>query len=165
MSSQAKQRKLGRALLALLLAALLFVLTAAGSTSSRQVRFCSGSSAERAKAGVVGPPIQGVSVALQTKRFEPGEDLYARLLNRGEGRAKYGPQHRIERYINSRWTVDPAGPHGPWHKVFWLLPSNTAGRCFHYTIPIDQPTGVYRFVVPVTTNLGRSGRTAVFRVE
>src|SRR5262245_38173825 len=165
MSSQAVQRTLGQGLLALLLTATLFVLIIRGGMALEQPGFCSGSSAEQVKAGVVGAPIHGISVALQAKHLESGENLHARLLNRGEDRAKYGPQYRIERYAGSRWSVDPAGPHGPWHKVFWILPPNKAGRCFHYTIPTDQPEGVYRLVVPVTTDFGRSGRIALFRVE
>ena len=126
--------------------------------------FCRGSSVEQIGRGVAGPSVHGISVALQAKHLEPGQDLYARLLNRGTSRATYGPQHRIERYVNDQWTVDPASPHGPWLKVFWLLSPDRAGRCFHYVIPGDQSAGLYRFVIPVKTDYGRSGRSVTFRV-
>lgn len=167
MEVNSNQRMLKSGPLVAFLAASLISLMFAGGASdalAEKPRFCRGTNIAAIKPGARGPLVHGISASLQSKRLEPGENLYARLINYGASRATYGPQHRIERYTDSQWTIDPASPHGPWHKVFWLLPSEKAGRCFRYMVPVDQPTGIYRFVIPVKTDRGRSGRTVVFRV-
>lgn len=169
MRTRCKSRKSGIDWLAMLLTtALTLLITVTGQApdaSAKQPNFCKGSSVDVLRAGVIGPSVAGISVALYARRVEPGQSLYARLINRGEDRATYGPQHRIERYSDSQWMVDPASPHGPWHKIFWLLPPDAAGRCFQFAVPVDQPAGIYKFVIPVKGDRGRSGRTALFRVE
>jgi hypothetical protein len=136
----------------------------APSAVADQNPFCAKTTSEQVRAATTGPAVGGVSVALQRKRVAPGQVIRARLVNFGENRAIYGPQYRIERYVGGKWIVDPASPRGPWHKVFWLLTPDAAGRCFQFSIPVGQPPGTYRFVIPVKTDKGRSGRTAVFRV-
>ncbi len=133
--------------------------------SIQRPSFCRETETKAVRAGVIGNAIHGISAALNVKYIAPGQPLYARLLNRGKVRASYGPPHRIERYVDSHWIDDPAGPHGPWTKVLWLLFPERAGRCFRYVVPLEQAEGIYRFVIPAKTDSGRSGRTVVFQVK
>jgi hypothetical protein len=150
----------------LLLLTALLSLMSAGHASAAQPRFCTPTrTANSVDAAAIGPQIKGISVALQAKQIAPGQSLYARPLNQGESWANYGPVYRIERYSGSGWTIDPSSPDGPWIRKSWSLAPERAGRCFGFGVPSDQPTGLYRFVIPVTVDGIRAARTAVFNIR
>jgi hypothetical protein len=148
-------------------ALLAFFVVPAGSQKAlaAQPTFCEGPTVDDVVAdGVAGRAIQGVSLILERSRVHPGEKVYARLVNKGEGLASYGPVHRVERRAMSGWVTDPSGPHGPWFKVLWGLTPGGVGRCRAWKIPPDQVAGTYRFVVPATVNGRRLDRSVVFRI-
>ena len=155
-----------RAMLSVTILAPLVMVAGAGSAgSANEPEFCQARDADSVKAPVIGPSVKGISVALQAKRISRGQNLYGRPLNNGDDSANYGPVYRIERYNGSGWEVDPSSPDGPWVKRSWALAPDRAGRCFRFSVPPDQPAGVYRLVIPVTVETVRAARTAVFRIE
>jgi len=100
----------------------------------------------------------------------PGDSVYARLVNFGVKRTGYGLEFTIERYTAATgWFVDPASPKGPWPKVGGLLDSGSAGRCYHFDIPTEQPSGRYRFSTKIDFHLDSARplvrRTAEFLVR
>src|SRR5215218_3189002 len=94
-----------------------------------QAYYCGDSTADLVKYATVGKSIQGVLLALERKQVNPGETIFARLVNRGKNLASYGQYHRIERYVGGEWISDPAGPHGPWTRKLWGLGPGRSGRC------------------------------------
>lgn len=143
----------------------IFLIASPATRGSAEPAFCKpGLAANLVRAGTIGPAVEGVSVALKDRRLTPGETQYARLINRGESQASYSPVRRIERYVDSQWTLDPASPKGPRYRILYQLPPHMAGRCFHFVIPANQPAGIYRFVIPVKVAGARSELTSVFRI-
>lgn len=133
--------------------------------SAEHPSFCQGSTVEAVEGAASGRAIQGVSLVIERNLVRSGDTLRARLVNRGDDLASHGADHRIDRYLGSEWTVDPAGPHGPWVKKLWGLGPGRAGSCFEWVVPTDPPSGSYRFVVPVKVNGTRAARFATFEIE
>ncbi len=127
--------------------------------------FCQGEGAAEVPNAFMGPRIQGVALAIERERFFPGEKVHARLLNLGGSIATYGMVNWVERYSESRWRVEPAGPRGPWFMPRIHLQPGAAGSCFHWFIPKLQASGTYRFVVPMIANGVRSTGRAVFQIR
>lgn len=149
----------------LVMGALLGLPALSGAPRAAELpRFCQKLTVEAVESAAVGQAIQGVSLALERHRVHPGQRLQARLLNRGKSLASYGQYHRIEQYSGPEWVIDPASPHGPWVKKLWGLGPGRAGRCFEWVIPVDQPIGTYRFIVPVKVNGMRAARIVVFEI-
>lgn len=98
-------------------------------------------------------------VVLLANRIEvaPGSWVFSRLGNFSEEPAGYGFQFAIERKLASgAWEVDPASPRGPWPKVLKRLSPETAGSCFAFQVPQEQPPGQYRFSTHVQVPRGAS---------
>lgn len=146
-------------------------MTSEGATASRTLRsdwqgrsFCGPARARVVDAAAVGQDRDGIAVALRTRRVVPGGVLLARLLNRGDKRATYGPFFRIHRYVFGKWRIDPASPK-TFPKVLRLLSPGRAGRCFRFAAPEDLSPGKYRFLTFVKVQGHRSRRMVEFRVE
>lgn len=138
-------------------------LNVPGASASRP-QFCKGVSAAGFKPAANGSAVQGVSLALHTKRLSPGDTQYGRLMNRGKVSASYGPRFRIERYVDSQWVEDPSSPKGPWRRILFLLPSHSVGRCSQFEIPADG-SGKYRFVIPAKVDGERIELATTFHVS
>ncbi|HEY8502048.1 MAG TPA: immunoglobulin-like domain-containing protein, partial [Solirubrobacterales bacterium] len=163
--------------LTLNLSASLMLLLAFGASSHEAALaiqtppFCRPMSAEDVPKAVRGPVAKGIALGLNAEVRAPGQTLYARLLNEGKGRVHYPPMFRIERYVNSQWTVDPSSPKGPWHANLDLLAPGRAGKCSEFEVPQGQADGRYRIVKSVLIGHGhsrsrkRSKRVAEFFVS
>lgn len=147
----------------------------AGSTdAAKPSSFCHVDTAKGAlSAGVIGNrrgstyQPQGVELLVSNAQIARGESIYARLANFGEKRAFYGREFVIQRRSEGGWERDPASPKGPWVKVAGVLKPGSAGRCYRFDVPMDQPTGQYRFSTRITgpeISKAAQRRTAVFRV-
>lgn len=143
----------------------LIALASPQPVAAAESGFCQGTTAKAVDAGAAGRAIKGVALTAERSTVHPGETFRARLVNRSDDLASYGQYHRVEQYTGTRWTVDPAGPQGPWLKVLWGLAPDRAGRCFQWLVPAGHPFGTYRFVVPAKVNGMRAGRSLVFHIE
>lgn len=111
--------------------------------------FCRAMSAEEVPTAVRGPMVKGVALGLNAGVRAPGQVLYARVLNEGEIRIQHSQVFRIERYVNSHWTIDASSPKGPWPAKLGSIRPGGAGGCFEFAVPQAQAGGRYRFVKPV----------------
>lgn len=138
-------RNLGIAMLAACAALLIHAFvtaTADGNVSS----FCSDGMTDQ----LVQEAAPG-KIALVTNRNQltPGDLLAARVVNRGEEKVGYGREFVIQRYFEGQWMRDPASPDGPWPKVLKIVDRGSAGQCYRFAIPADQPSGRYRITTHV----------------
>jgi hypothetical protein len=95
----------------------------------------------------------------------PGEVLAARLVNRMNKMASYGVAFRIERFSNGSWQLDPSSPKGPWPKKLGRLEPGSAGACFYFRIPAQQPQGKYRIVTFVRVDGKKTSRNSEWRIR
>lgn len=150
-----------------------FALSASPS-AAKSPRFCRVDKASDAlSARVIGNSrassnqLRGTQLLVSDFHVAPGEPVYARLANFGKKRAFYGREFVIQRRSGGGWERDPASPNGPWVKVAGVLKPGSAGRCYRFDVPTDQPIGQYRFSTKITgpeISNGAQHRTAIFRV-
>lgn len=109
-----------------------------------------------------------VVFAVNMRVVKAGGVVFARLLNLGRRTADYGREFAIESFKESRWDLDPASPPGPWPRIQYSLPSDSASRCYRFVVPGDQAPGRYRFSTSVDLQRGAQKpvrRIAEFRVN
>lgn len=97
--------------------------------------------------------------------MSPGQVLAARLVNRMNTTASYGVAFRIERFANGSWELDPSSPKGPWPRKLGRLEPGSAGACFYFRIPAQQPQGKYRIVTFVHVDGERTSRNSEWRIR
>lgn len=136
----------------------------AGRSTAGIPRFCK---EQQAKDALPTSPLQrGLRLAVSREGIQPGELVYARLLNFSDTTFGYGREFRIERYGSSGWTLDPSSPDGPFVRSLRKLPAENAGRCYGFRVPLAQANGRYRFSTKVFQRPGVSTRrTAEFTVH
>jgi hypothetical protein len=94
-------------------------------------------------------PPGGVVLLTNRARVAPGELIYARLANFSQLRNGYGGGASIQRKTASGWVHDPAAPEGFYPAVLRRLDPGAAGYCYPFEVPVDHPSGQYRFVTDV----------------
>jgi hypothetical protein len=162
-----------RFVIALIILAAVFALSA-GSSAAKSPRFCrvdkpsdALSAREIDSNRTSSNQLRGIQLLVSNFHVAPGEPVYARLANFGKKRAFYSREFAIQRRSGGGWERDPASPKGPWVKVAGVLKPGSAGRCYRFDVPTDQPAGQYRFSTKITgpkISNGAQHRTAIFRV-
>lgn len=108
----------------------------------------------------------GVLLLAEPARVAPSTVVYARLANFGAHVVGYGREFQIQQLGNEGWELDPFSPDGPWVKVRGIIRPGLAGRCYRFSVPLDEAPGRHRFVTGIEIGLNHrhSVRTARFAV-
>jgi len=158
---------------ALLPASALFLVFASSAFSGALPQFCEVDSATAVHGSSrLGRATESTGVRLVVNKSHVSRNarVFARLVNFGTESVGFGYEFSIERYTASTgWFVDSASPNGPWPKVRTVLKPGSAGRCYRFDVPDEQPHGRYRFSTKVEFHLDSPApprrRTAEFLVD
>lgn len=104
-------------------------------------------------------------IAVNRKTFQPGQDAFARVENRGTEPVEFGVEYGVQRFEHGHWGRDLIAGRA-WPLVGIGMFGGFAGWCSRYQIPPDAPPGRYRFVKGLGSADRKQGgvRAAVFRV-
>lgn len=110
-------------------------------------------------------PTFHAGIAINRLQFEPGQEAFARVENRGTSWIQFGLAYEVQKFEGGRWVAQPFGS-GVWPAVGLILPGGYSGWCMRYQIPSDASPGRYRFLKGLGFWGRRGGKRAVaaFRV-
>lgn len=128
--------------------------------------FCNTGNLKRIEGRNTGTPREaGVVLAARDDLLVPRQVLAARLVNRSRASATYGVAYRVDRFTGGSWHRDPSSPKGPWPKKEGRLKPGSAGTCFYFRIPAEQPNGKYRIVTFLHLEHKKMSRSSAFRIR
>lgn len=109
-------------------------------------------------------PTFHAGIAVNRRRFEAGQEAFARVENRGTSWLEFGLAYSVQRFEGGRWASQPLGS-GVWPAIGLFMGGGSSGWCMRYRIPPDAAPGWYRFVkgLGFPGHGGRQARAA-FRV-
>lgn len=110
-------------------------------------------------------PATGVRLVVDEQRVEPGEVVRARLLNFTRGVVRSHSEFTVQRHREESWKTDPSSPDGPWPRRLGKLSPGGAGRCYRFSVPVEQDPGRYRFLKRVEYGSVRKWRAVEFFVR
>lgn len=133
-----------------------FASTPSTSYGATPPSFCQGQSASAAlSAGHawipkhVSQPTVPV-LLLNRESVQAGDRVYARIANFSHVQVIYGSEFKIERYVQAKWTIDPASPRRHWLRTLRKLTAGKAGRCYEFTVPASHGPSMLRFSTRIT---------------
>ena len=90
--------------------------------------------------------------------LRPGERLLARLENHGSRTVSFGESFGVQRFESGAWVQASDLRGGPWRQWLGFLGPGGSGRCNSLFLPATTPTGLYRIIKWVGTELWPKGR-------
>jgi len=90
-------------------------------------------------------PTHHAGIAVSPARVRPGQEVFARVENRGTGWIGFGLPYAVQRLEEGGWVEQPLGVDG-WLLPLILMEGGHTGWCMRYDVPTDASPGWYRFV-------------------
>jgi hypothetical protein len=112
------------------------------------------------------PELRSASLRLNGRRFFPGDEIVARVFNRGTVPIAFGEGVSVKVQEAGIW-ADSAFDTPPVHRISFVLLAGVLGRCETFRVPIDVPAGMYRFEKSVSSRGGDQEEilSAAFEVQ
>ncbi|MGE5281858.1 MAG: hypothetical protein ACM3N0_05980 [Chloroflexota bacterium] len=97
-------------------------------------------------------PKLDTGLSLNGTAFQPGEHVLATVNNYGTTSLSFGLSRTIEYFDGASWEPAPNSSQGPIPlPLLWAGPGDSA-QCWSFTIPPEEPQGLYRFVIHVDSS-------------
>jgi hypothetical protein len=99
-------------------------------------------------------PVTDVRLRLDRATAAPGERIEAWLENYGTTSIFTGLYRSIQYFDGSSWVLAPGGAPGPTLAIGIGVGPGASLGCWGFTIPADEPEGLYRFVIEADAEWG-----------